>query len=238
MPTARRQRTLMVNPTPRLIAWYDAGTLALADTNAVPAWEDTTRLSTGVAQGTGANQPLYKHNGTDDINGLPVVEFDGTNDVLSTAIPFNLGNAFTIFMVARSDTSLNGRGYFTLKNATSRGICLQLNGTGFLYYENGATIYNAFNAGYISNSTPFLLTLVKKGAVVKTYTNGVLRRTDIGQPEIGSAGGATFFIGAGANGTSEYMTKHIAELRFYHGAMSDAQRQSEELKLNTKYALF
>lgn len=238
MPTARRQRTLMSSPTPRLAAWYDAGTLALADTNAVAAWEDTSRLSSGVSQGTGTKQPIYKNNGTDNINSLPVVEFDGTDDVLSTTIPFPMGNAFTIFMVARSDTSLTSKGYFTLKTASSRGMSFQLNGTGFLYYENGTSIYNAFNAGYISNSTPFLLTLVKKGTSVKTYINGVLKRTDVGHPEIASAGGASFFIGAGSNGTGEFITKHISELKLFRGAMSDAQRQAEELKFNTKYALF
>lgn len=240
MPTSRRQRRLMANPTPRLIAWYGAGTLALSDTNAVSAWEDTTRLSTGVSQATGANQPTYKNNGTDNINGLPVVTFDGTNDVLGSVIPVQLKYSFTLFLVFRPDTSVNGRGMVTMKSTlSSRGMSLQISGTGLAYYENGTALYNAFNAGYLTNGVPALITIRKQRTETRTYVNGVLKRTDASPPLMTDPNpGSSFFLGAGSNGSAEFFNKDIAEVRVYDGAMSDAQRQAEELRLNTKYALF
>jgi len=235
MPTARRQRTLMASPTPRLAAWYDAGTLALSDTNAVAAWEDTSRLSSGVAQATGANQPLYKNNGTDNINSLPVVEFDGTNDTLTSSIAPTFRSAFTIFVVARSDTTLLNRPFFGVGNSNPLRVCaLEQHGTGLLYYEDATNPFNAFNAGYLTANTPYLISLVKNKTSVKTYVNGVLKRTDVGRPAIASFAN----IAIGSEGTGSFYSKHLAELRIYSGAMSDAQRQAIERELNVKYALF
>lgn len=233
MSAAHCQR--LHRPALRLVAWYDAGTLALADGAAVSAWEDITRMSAGVAQGTGANQPIYKNNGTDNINSLPVVEFDGTNDVLSSAIAPTIRQSMTVFVVARSDTTVTSRALFSLGIGNPNRTCsLQVNGTGFLYYENGATTYNAFNAGYISNLTPYLVVIVKDRARVRTYVNGALRRSDIGQAALNQF--STLVLGS--EGAGAYYNKHLAELRFYAGAMTDAERQAEEGRLNAKYALY
>lgn len=236
MPTARRQRTLMASPTPRLVAWYDAGTLALSDTNAVAAWEDTTRLSTGVAQGTGANQPIYKHNGTDDINGLPVVEFDGTDDKLSSAVLPPLGGSHTVFVVARSDTAAASGTFYGFGGSPARDLSFGLTGAspGLIVYDTSSAIINDAGSNYVP-STPYLATLVKDRTTVRVYVNGVLKKTVVtGRARINLAG--TFYIGA-QNASLPYK-KHIVEIKMYAGAMSDAQRQAEEARLNAKYALF
>lgn len=235
MPTARRQRTLMSIPTPRLAAWYDAGTLALVDTNAVPAWEDTTRLSAGVVQGTGANQPIYKHNGTDDINGLPVVQFDGTDDDLRSAVVPVLFSEWSIFAVFRPDTTTVSQAIFGMGAGTTfRRLSPQLNTTWVLYYADNSTDNPA--VAIFTNGVPCLLSLVSNRNFFKIYVNGVLRRTVAARGAMSSALIPTFSIGS--TGNQDRFKSQLAELRIYRGALPDGQRQAEELRLNTKYALF
>ena len=65
-----------------LVWWMKADALSLADGDPVAAWADASPEADDLAQGTGGNQPTYQ---TNEINGLPVVRFDGADDFLSTA---------------------------------------------------------------------------------------------------------------------------------------------------------
>lgn len=226
----------MSNPTPRMAAWYDAGTLALADTNAVPAWEDTTRLSAGVTQGTGANQPTYKNNVTDNINGLPVVQFDGTNDDLRSTIIPNLSIGWSIFAVFRIDTSGGSQAIFGMGAGTTfRRLSPQLNTTWVLYYIEAVT--DNSGVGIMANATTYLLSIVSDRNQVKIYVNGVLRRSvALRGGALSSAPIPTFAIGS--TGNQDFLKSQLAELKIYRGAMAESQRQAEELRLNAKYALF
>jgi hypothetical protein len=77
--------------------WYAADRLQLTDGAAVSSWGDLSGSGLALAQATGANQPVYK---TGIVNGLPVVRFDGVNDLLQTAAFTKIPNSAVIFCVA------------------------------------------------------------------------------------------------------------------------------------------
>jgi len=91
----RRPRHLTPRPA-GAAAVFDARFITgLADGAAVATWADLTANARNATQATGANQPLYK---TAIKGGCPVVRFDGTNDVLTTAA-FTLNQPSTMFVV-------------------------------------------------------------------------------------------------------------------------------------------
>lgn len=86
-----------------LKAWWDpaAAHITKDGSDFVSSWADRSGTSRTAAQGTGAAQPLWVESSA-EMNGLPVVRFDGSNDLV-TFTPVSLA-AFTAFVVKR-DTS-------------------------------------------------------------------------------------------------------------------------------------
>jgi hypothetical protein len=80
-----------------LIGWFKADSLALSNGAAVATWTDLAPAPHDLSQATGANQPTYN---TNQINGLPAVTFDGTNDSLASAAWASPTAGGTIFAVA------------------------------------------------------------------------------------------------------------------------------------------
>lgn len=81
--------------------WLRADDLhALADGDAVSQWSDSSGNLNHAIQTTPANQPTYE---TSEINGRPVIRFDGTNDLLDNNVSYD---ARTIFSVFRANTGL------------------------------------------------------------------------------------------------------------------------------------
>lgn len=69
----------------------------------VSNWADQSKNGNDVAQATGANRPTWTAN---QVNGLPTIDFDGSNDVL-TAAAFALG-PYTIMMVTTGQDGTDG----------------------------------------------------------------------------------------------------------------------------------
>lgn len=83
-PLSMNPVVLDVAPTD-LVCFYDARRLNLSDGDPVATWQDASGNGNDVTQGTGANQPTYRGPGSASaINGVPTVEFDGSNDVLTS----------------------------------------------------------------------------------------------------------------------------------------------------------
>lgn len=81
-----------------LKVWLKADAITgLADGEAVASWADSSGNGKSAANATGAEQPTYQ---TGEINGLPVVRFDGTDDDL-TITGHGLTKPCSIFVVTR-----------------------------------------------------------------------------------------------------------------------------------------
>lgn len=80
---------------------YDARYISgLANNDAVSTWSSRTGTN-DATQGTAANRPTYK---TNQFNGNPVVEFDGTNDRLEFN-KLNASSAWSLCVVKRTSTN-------------------------------------------------------------------------------------------------------------------------------------
>ena len=83
-----------------LAGWYDAPQLALADGAALTTWPDLSGGNRSLFPlGSAANAPVYK---TGILNGLPVVRFDGTDDVMRVTNPVAFSYQH-FFVVAKFD---------------------------------------------------------------------------------------------------------------------------------------
>lgn len=81
-----------------LLAWWKADSLALSNGAAVTSWSDSSGNGRTLTQATGANQPVFN---TAQVNGLPVVTFDGTNDYLATAAFASPTSGASVFVVQK-----------------------------------------------------------------------------------------------------------------------------------------
>ena len=78
-----------------IIGRFDAGTLSLSDGSPVTSWPSTAGSATLAASGAAA--PTYRSGG---MNDRPSVDFDGTNDVMTSA---GFSNARTVLAVTIAD---------------------------------------------------------------------------------------------------------------------------------------
>jgi hypothetical protein len=85
--------------------WLDASdeTTITESGGSVSQWDDKSGNGYNLQQGTGANQPAT---GTRTLNGLNVLDFDGTSDYLAASLAASAG-LFTVFAVFEQDASSN-----------------------------------------------------------------------------------------------------------------------------------
>jgi hypothetical protein len=85
--------------------WLDASDISTIteSSGAVSQWNDKSGNGYNFTQSTGINQPTT---GTQTINGLNAIDFDGSTDVMSAGDVLDLGtNSLTVFVVAKMDST-------------------------------------------------------------------------------------------------------------------------------------
>lgn len=150
--------------------YTDAGKTTLAaDGDAVYTWDDQSTANKDAVQATLDKRPLYK---TNIANGLPVIRYDGIDDVLKT---FNTASAAkSIFIVARKRSAIGA----AASGLVSNGVNFQLltdsdYGSGYEYYNVPGGDNIADLGGSVTNWT--LVELIYADAATLTpYINGVV----------------------------------------------------------------
>src|SRR6056297_176779 len=97
---------------PENVMWFDANSLGLANGTGVETWTDLSGNDNHAAQTESSERPIFT---TGEINGLPAVVFDGSDDFL----PFD-GN-----LIANSDYTV----IFVGKRQSDAGLRAFLGGT-------------------------------------------------------------------------------------------------------------
>jgi hypothetical protein len=211
-------------------AWYkaDAGTSTTVDGEAISQWDDSSGNARHATQGTGANQATYQ---TNELNGLPVVRFDGSNDFFNVPDASAL-TASTVFIVVKIDTdppiAEEQTGLWHLGTA--------VNATHYPYTDG--VIYDAFGTTARKTTvdpTPALTSFRIYGVVSaandwRSYLDGVNLHTTgtntVGLPSAPRLGGFT--------GTY-FLDGDVAEFVLYDSALSTGDRQDVEAALTTKW---
>lgn len=201
-----------------LKVWLKADGLVLADSDPVTTWADQSGNGNDVTQGTAGFKPLYK---TNIQNGLPIVRFDGTDDVLTAGFTITYG---TIFAVANFNSAGNFPAYnglvVTDAGATAGDDYLLGDGSGTTNIYNSGTTTVYVNKVLTYSFSPLLT--FKLVSVVDSTPNS---RT-------------TLNIGNDPAAGSRFWNGDVGEVIIYDTALSATDRGRVENYLNSKWALF
>ncbi|MDX6473239.1 MAG: large repetitive protein [Gaiellaceae bacterium] len=241
--TAKVASTAPADAQPPVLAglalWFDAASESYADGEPVTTLTDWSGLLRNLASDPAdpRSAPSFRRNA---VNGRPAVEFDGTTDLLKTyGRTFTIAQPDTFFVVYKNlDTNaLRESWLFDSTNSLTRQLFGRAaNGSVELYANLALTVPGI--------AVPFSAYELWSG----TYNGGAssLWRKLAGQPSqvfAGSVGGSSldgFSMGAASTtGVNGYGFAHalVAEVLWYAGPLSDADRTAIVNYLAAKYAL-
>ncbi len=226
---------------PQNIFWLLADSLSLSDTDPVATWNDISGNTNDATQGTSAAQPLYR---TGEVNGLPAVVFDGTDDFMPFDGSLLVNTDFTVIFVAARRTnganfvlagtteSCNQNMHFGWRNTTQNtcnhwcnDIYSTLTGDGSGYVGDGNS---SDDYGIFINRLASLETSPQR----RVFQNGT---------QIGSLGNANQLSAYGGSAIARwraspnYYSVNVAEVIFFTDPLNDAQLQIVNQYLNVKY---
>jgi len=208
------------------ILWLDASRLGLTNSDPVSSWTDESGNSNNATQGTGANQPTFL---TNQVNSLPAVDFDGSNDNLDLTSHITTSD-FTFLAV------------YNHNNTTQDGV----------FNVEKHVLNDKVNNAYMISNTPSKIHNVSK--TVNTY-GIVTGKTSAGTPgstnihvSSGSAqitqtrnsleSRASSVVGCRVTPSkSTFLDGQIAELIMYNTELSEAERDIVAAYLAAKYNL-
>jgi len=214
--------------------WYKADAITtLADGDPVAAWADSSGNGHDLSQSTAGYKPTYQ---TGELNGLPVVRFDGSDDALARTASLTVSPAgeYTFAAVVIPTSAINTqRSILDVDDTTYR--------VGFFH-----TINSSGKAGYVEAANWNDLGMAKLGAQLLMYvldTDGAqLYRDGVlvsGAGSYPSTGFTSALIGLGCNstGSGQYFPGDIAEVCLYSRALSDTERRYLATHLAQKWGL-
>lgn len=196
----------------------------------VTTWYDQSGNARNATQATAANQPMVVSAGVVVTqNNKPALSFDGSNDVLSGAIP--LLNEHSINLVTTSLASGSDLGFLNYSTNTVSQAITHHNGTNlYCYFGSGATAV----VRSLALNTPAVITRTWDGTAnisnANLYIQGVAGTTKIGTPSSADAT-TTLTIGRAAN----FATQRMQELIISQSALSTADRQTLESNQGSYY---
>lgn len=216
-----------------LQAWYDASdtaTITDAGGGAVSAWADKSGNSYTLTEAT--NRPTT---GTRTINGLNTIDFDGSNDILSSNCPADDRTSCTFAVGLLDDVSQYRTLWGSAGASNSGGNCLRVNQfTGVWAFEKqGLVSINTFAYGP-SLSTAFCVALDLNDSAYMLDMNDSLVYVARG------ADSTTFSattLAVGASGTTFFWDGQIAEIIRYSGTLSVSDYGKVMLYLINKWGI-
>lgn len=219
--------------------------------NQVACWKDKSGFGRDFIQNTAASRPLYR---TSAINGLPGLEFDGSNDFLVDEDGENYINgfqAFEFFVVVQSDVMSTDRGILDTEDPDGNddGITLRFDAAGAsggctqcikggIQVAGGAHVQAESANNTQSTAKMSLGATWTEGGKFKIYKNGTYTNSWDNGALTGLTDLATkVIIGKGPKDASSSWDGKIVEVIFLNTQLSDADRARLNNYLNSKYGL-
>lgn len=191
---------------------------------------DTSGGGNDYSQGILLNQPIYRDSGF-GANNMPYIEFDGINNYLLDATPFNYNLPYTAFMVSKNGTNVAGAP-FSLASLHWLQVAPATPSIGIVHGSGDVDTSPA--APNILNS--HLIDWVEEVSTSHAFNlNGALlmnTNPNPGNPSLG----ATKLIGRRGGGA--YKDFQLAEIRMYNGILTASQITAVRNDLNNKYGLY
>ena len=217
-----------------LTAWYKADSLSLNDGDGIGSWTDSSGNGHTVAQLTSARQPTFQ---TNELNSLPVVRYDGTNDILSdsdiAALDVGTGDIWMAAVFKSTDDS--GVQFMFEKGTTS--FALMTTAAGELQARlGGTTNIPKQSSGNWSRTAFVIVTASRVSASCNGFVNGS-NMTTTGTTNTGSISNSDVLdLGATAVGGNP-MTGDMAEVLVGGATLSTSDRQKIEGYMAHRYDL-
>lgn len=203
----------------------------LADTDPVATWPDLSGNGRDATQATGVSQPLYR---TAQVNGLPAVKFDGSNDYLTVA--YALANASgsdaTHFLVLSGTVGTP----LSTRSGGSKGWIIRHS----IYAHIGGSPNISTGLGV---STWQLLTVERSGLSIATRVNaaasssGTISSFGASAVAVTHLGGEDGTDDASSAPNTQFADHFVAELLSYSAALGTTDRDAVEAYLMDRYAL-
>jgi len=244
-------------------AWWDAadyGTISVS--TGVSEWRDKSGNGKTLSQATTANQPTLTQNA---LNGLPVITFDGTNDVLSVATAsdwtfLHNSTGSTLIAVVKAGTTSNPNAIYSLIGnnggssantgyavwfddrsvvpANDRLACFITNGT-----AGAASVLN-YNDNVFSFNAPHVVSFVSDPSNA-TASSRQFAYIDSGfavnsntLTNAVSTSSPTYDLQLGSNGASSlFYSGYMAEICIFNRILSNADRLRIEGYMAWKWGL-
>lgn len=213
----------MADPTDvtGLLRRWRADTIAQSNNTAVSSWSALTGGG-ALAQATGSRQPLYITSG---INGLPVVRFDGSDDLLTQTIS-SVAHPITWVLMAKLPST-----------GTSWRQVVQCGSEIWLRNTDGWTFYAGLDVPTsIETTNPVVMTSVMDTVgpnVAQIYLDGTQRASG---PHGSLATGTTLAVGNHGVLSRPY-NGDVAELLLYDHALTAAERATVHSYVQDRYAI-
>jgi hypothetical protein len=179
-----------------------------ADNSEVSSWADRSTNAHTIQQTTPASRPTFQ---TNEINGNPVVRFDGSNDFLSGGDILDIGtNSLTMLAVAKRSSGSNGALFGKSEAAGSAGrySLLRENNSFYPLYSPASGVANAPSIADTSTSARINVGEVERGVAVRLRFNGAQEATSTitVSDTTNHNNGFSFFVGAyqTAGGTNTF----------------------------------
>jgi len=230
--------------------WLKADAITgLNDGDALTTWEDSHTSNNDFAQATAGKKPTYQ---TNEINGLPVVRFDGTDDLL-TAANFLSSSEGTVFAVVRFTAAI-AHGTRILASADQATnsywwLCTASYSSGVpniaIEQKNNDTSTGVGGSTALAAATPYIEMWHSNGTAYSLRVNGndetesLIAGTDNGDWLGDTANRDAFSLGAQklvAEGA--FFKGDIGELIMYDTGISAGNITSVETYLNARWAAF
>ena len=225
--------------TSGLVLHLDATTLGLAEGASVSSWTDDSGLGRNATQATASKQPMF-HADTGD--GLPGVEFDGTDDVLGTAVASFVNStdgSWTAFAVTYPVRHSNDAILVSDPNSTPRiAQFLRMGTTAALRLESIA--FNSAGSATTDNEPislghkRFVLEGVRDATTVRAVVDGTSggAATTSGTPITGSQ---AVTVGDRGGGSLIPFAGFIHEVLLYDRALTSTERDNVRAYLAARW---
>ena len=217
-----------------LTAWYKADSLSLSDGDGVSSWDDSSGNGNDVSQAISGRQPTFE---TNELNSLPVVRYDGTNDILSDGdiADLDVGTGDIWMASVFKSTDDGGAQFFFEKGNTT--FALITTAAGELQARLGGTTNIPKQSSGNWSRTAFVIATASR---VSSTCNGFVNGSDMtttGTTNSGSISNSNVLdLGASAVGGNP-MTGDMAEVLVGGATLSTEDRQKIEGYLAHRYGL-
>ncbi len=216
--------------------WLQAGRGIIANTgNQVSEWINSGITEVNAIQTTAANSPLFRQQGADltGINYNPFVAFTNAKFFNQNTSPFTQTGNFDIYVVARPQAATAAYKIVGFQNgagSTFDYASLWINTSGQLEFRNNST------TAIVTGATPGL---GKTGIWRVSYVrDGKVSISLNGGTAVESASNQTLSLPTYnteyGNGSAEF---DLAEIMFYEGNLTTAERQRIQSYLSIKYGI-